>query len=168
MQPFLYQSSVPIIQTMLQNLSSFLHKAEAHAEAHQIDANVFLQARLFPDMFPLVRQVQIACDFAKAITGRLADQSLPVFEDTETSFSQLYLRIQKTSDFIQSLTPDQFIGAEVRPLITAPGKPYEQHFNGGTDFLFQFGLPQFFFHTTTAYAILRHHGVPLGKSDFIG
>jgi hypothetical protein len=164
----LYDTSVPVIQQMLASLSGFLHKAEEHAQAHAIEAQVFLQARLFPDMFPLIRQVQIACDFAKSVTGRLANQSLPIFEDTEVSFTQLQERIQKTIDFINTLKPDQFIGAENRALTTAPGTPYEQHFDGGQAFLLYFGLPHFFFHTTTAYNILRHHGVAVGKRDFIG
>ena len=163
----IYSASVPVFKQMLSSMSNVLTKAESHAHEHKIEPAVLLQSRLFPDMFPLVRQVQIACDFAKGVSARLANVDAPEYEDKEESFSDLQQRIQKTLDFISGLTPAQFEGSETREIITRPGTPKERKFTGHSH-LFTYGLPQFFFHATTTYAILRHNGVPVGKGDFMG
>ena len=128
---------------------------------------VLLDARLFPDMFPLIRQVQIATDFAKSVSARLAGVDVPVYDDNEQSFTELQGRIGKTLSFIESLTPDQFEGSESREIVLRPGTPKEKKMVGHT-YLSNYGLPQFFFHVTTAYAILRHNGLEVGKGDFMG
>ncbi|WP_423709683.1 DUF1993 domain-containing protein [Undibacterium sp. WLX3042] len=163
----MYTASVPVFTQMLDSLSDVLKKAEEHAIAKNIAPEVFLQARLFPDMFALIRQVQIAADFAKSVAGRLAETDLPVYEDNEQTFADLQARIAKTKAFITSLDVARFIGSEERDIILRPGTPKEKKLNGQT-YLLQYGLPQFFFHVTTTYAILRHNGVVLGKKDFMG
>nr|WP_222613731.1 DUF1993 domain-containing protein [Undibacterium seohonense] len=163
----MYSTSVPVFQQMLGSLQVILQKAQAHAAEKKIDDQVFLQARLAPDMFNLIRQVQIAADFAKGVSARLANVDLPDFQDTENSFDELQARLSKTLDFISSLTAAQFEGSEVREVILRPGTPKEKKLVG-TSYLLGYGLPQFFFHVTTAYDILRHHGVELGKRDYMG
>ena len=167
MSSSLYDLSVPVFKQMLGSLAQFLTKAEEHAAAQKIDPNALLQARLYPDMFPLLRQVLIACDFGKSVTARLAGQTVPAYEDTETTFAELQARIAKTLAFINGLTPAQFEGAESREIILQAGTPKEKRFMGSA-YLLHYGLPHFFFHTTTAYALLRHNGVPVGKKDFVG
>jgi uncharacterized protein len=134
----MYNLSVPVYNRFLKNLDSVLDKAAAHCEAKKIEPAALLQARLYPDMFPFTRQVQIACDFAKGATARLAGIEIPKFEDTEVSFADLKARIKKTLDFIATIKPEQM------------------------------AQPNFYFHVTTAYAILRHNGVEVGKTDFLG
>ena len=163
----LYATSVPVFTQMLGGLSAVLAKAEAHATARQIDPNALLQARLFPDMFPLLRQVRVACDFAKSVSARLADVEMPNFEDNEQTFADLQARIAKTLAFISSLTPQQFEGGESREIVTQAGTPKEKRFSGQS-YALNYGLPHFFFHVSTAYGILRHNGVELGKKDYIG
>ena len=163
----LYISSVPVFKQMLGGLSGILAKADAHAVARKIEPNALLQARLFPDMFPLVRQVQVACDFAKSVSARLAGVEVPSFTDTEQSFADLQARIVKTLEFIDSLTAQQYEGSDTREIVTQAGTPKEKHFTGQS-YLINYGLPHFFFHVTTAYAILRHNGVELGKKDYVG
>ncbi len=163
----LYNESVPVFKQMLGSMSAVLSKAQAHAEARKIDPAVLLQARLFPDMFALVKQVQVACDFAKGVCGRLAGAALPVFEDNETSFADLQARIDKTLAFIHTLSPEQFADSASREIVTQAGTPKEKRFTGHT-YLLNYGFPHFFFHATTAYNILRHNGVEVGKKDFIG
>ena len=163
----MYSTSVPVFQQMLGSLQVILQKAQAHAAEKKIDDQVFLQARLAPDMFNLIRQVQIAADFAKGVSARLANVDLPDFQDTENSFDELQARLSKTLDFIGSLTAAQFEGSEAREVILRPGTPKEKKLLG-TNYLLGYGLPQFFFHVTTAYDILRHHGVELGKRDYMG
>lgn len=163
----MYAASVPLINQMLDSLSEVLKKAEAHAVAKNIPAENLLQARLFPDMFALTRQVQIAADFAKGITGRLAQAELPAYEDNEQSFADLQARIAKTKAFIATLDATKFEGSESRDVVLRPGTPKEQTFSGQA-YLFNYGLPQFFFHVTTAYGILRHNGIEIGKKDFMG
>ncbi|MBC3807347.1 DUF1993 domain-containing protein [Undibacterium seohonense] len=167
MMTTMYSTSVPVFQQMLGSLQVILQKAQAHAAEKKIDDQVFLQARLAPDMFNLIRQVQIAADFAKGVSARLANVDLPDFQDTENSFDELQARLSKTLDFISSLTAAQFEGSEVREVILRPGTPKEKKLVG-TSYLLGYGLPQFFFHVTTAYDILRHHGVELGKRDYMG
>jgi len=163
----MYAASVPVFTQMLDSLSEVLKKAEEHAVEKNIAPEILLQARLFPDMFALIRQVQIAADFAKGVAGRLAETELPAYEDNEQTFADLQTRIAKTKAFISSLDAAKFAGSEEREIILRPGTPKEKKLNGQT-YLLQYGLPQFFFHVTTTYAILRHNGVALGKKDFMG
>jgi len=163
----LYITSVPVFKQMLGGLSGILAKADAHAVARKIEPNALLQARLFPDMFALVRQVQVACDFAKSVSARLAGVEVPSFTDTEQSFADLQVRIVKTLEFIDSLTAQQYEGSDSREIVTQAGTPKEKRFTGQS-YLLNYGLPHFFFHVTTAYAILRHNGVELGKKDYVG
>ena len=163
----MYQASIPVFKQLLGGLSAVLAKAEAHASAKKIDPNALLQARLYPDMFPLLRQVQVACDFAKSVSARLAGVEVPSFEDQEASFADLQSRIAKTLAFIDSLTTAQMAGSETRQIVTQAGTPKEKIFTGES-YLLNYGLPHFFFHTNTAYAVLRHNGVEVGKKDYIG
>lgn len=163
----MYQASVPVFKQMLGGLSGVLAKAEAHAAARKIDPVVLLQSRLYPDMFALLRQVQVACDFAKSVSARIAGVDVPSFEDKEEGFADLQARIAKTLAFIDSLSAAQIDGSEERRIVTQAGTPKEKIFSGQS-YLLNYGLPHFFFHTTTAYAILRHNGVEVGKKDFIG
>jgi uncharacterized protein len=167
MTPFLYTASVPVFTQMLGGLAAVLHKAEAHATAKKIEPDALLLARLFPDMFSLKRQVQVASDFAKSVSARLADVEPLKFDDTEETFGELQARIVKANAFIDSLPLASFVGAESREIVTQAGTPREKRFNGES-YLLTYGLPHFFFHTTTAYAILRQNGVELGKKDYIG
>jgi len=162
----MYQASVPAFLQMLNSLSAILEKAEAHAVSRKIEPSVLLNTRLTPDMFPLVRQVQLVTDFAKGAAGRLAGVELPKYDDTETSFAELKARIAKTVDFLHSLKPVQIDGSEGRE-ITIPigGQP---HKFTGQNYLIKFALPNFYFHHTTAYAILRQCGVEIGKRDYLG
>lgn len=163
----MYAASVPLLKQVLQSLDAILSKAEAHASDKKIEPAALLQARLYPDMFPLVKQVQIASDNAKGIAGRLAGVAIPSFPDTEQTFEELHARIAKTLDFISAITPEQVNGSEDRDVVVYKGSPYEMQFPGQT-YLIHFGVPNFLFHVTTAYAILRHNGVDIGKDDFIG
>ena len=163
----LYAASVPIFKQLLNSLSTVLTKAEEHAAAKNIDPHVLLQGRLFPDMFPLIRQVQIAVDFAKGISGRLAGAEVPRYDDSEQTFAELQALLAKTLAFIDGIAPAQIDGGEDREIVIRPGTPKERKFNGQS-YLLSYGLPQFFFHVTTAYAILRHSGVDIGKRDYMG
>jgi hypothetical protein len=163
----MYQVSVPVFRQMLGALAGVLVKAEAHATAKKIAPEALLQARLYPDMFPLLRQVQVACDFAKSVSARIAGVEVPAFEDKETSFVDLLARIDKTLAFLASLEAAQIDGSEERRIVTQAGTPKEKIFSGQS-YLLNYGLPHFFFHTTTAYDILRHNGVEVGKKDYIG
>jgi uncharacterized protein len=167
MNPTLYDSSIPVFTQMLAGLARVLTMAAAHAETKKIDPNALLQARLFPDMFSTLRQVQVACDFAKSVSARLAGVEVPSYEDTEASFADLQARIAKTVAFIGGLTPAQFEGAAGREIVTQAGTPKEKRFTGQS-YLLTYGLPHFFFHVTTAYAILRSNGVEVGKKDYLG
>jgi uncharacterized protein len=144
-----------------------LTKAEAHATEKKIDPNAFLQARLFPDMFSLLRQVQVACDFAKSVSARLAGVDVPKHADTEQTFAELQARIDSVLSFIGGLDAAKFGDAVTREIVTQAGTPKEKRFTGQS-YLLNYGLPHFFFHATTAYAILRHNGVDVGKKDYIG
>lgn len=162
----IYQASIPTFLRTLGNLPAILKKAAAHAEAKNIDPRIFIDARLAPDMFPLARQVQIASDAAKGAGARLAGLEVPSYADTETTFDELQARIARTVEFLEGIREEQLDGAEERN-VTLKVRGQEISFNG-RDFLFGFALPNFFFHVTTAYAILRHNGVELGKMDFLG
>lgn len=163
----LYAASIPVFKQILNSMNDVLSKAEEHAAAKNIDPNALLQARLFPDMFPLIRQVQIASDFARGVSARLAGADVPKFDDTEQTFADLHELIAKTLAFVDAFTPVQIDGNEDRVIVTRPGTPKEKKFTGQS-YLLGYGLPQFFFHATTAYALLRHNGVEVGKRDFMG
>jgi hypothetical protein len=161
----LYHATIPVFRQMLGGLSTIMDKAAAHATAKKIDEAVFTNGRLYPDMLPFTRQVFIATDFAKGASARLCGIEVPKYDDTETTFAELKARIQKTVDFIAGLEPEQFNGAETRDVtIQLRGEPTTFK---GRAYLFHFALPNFYFHTTTAYDILRHMGVEIGKPDFI-
>jgi hypothetical protein len=162
----IYSASAPVFVRILSNLSAILDKAEAHCTARKIAPEALLQFRLYPDMFPLMRQVQIATDMTKGAAARLAQADVPSYADTETTFEELRARLAKTIDFIKSFTPDQFEGAETRTIVLK-GANGERTFQGA-DYLLNFVLPNVHFHATTTYAILRHCGVELGKKDYTG
>ncbi|SDU10706.1 hypothetical protein SAMN05216296_1805 [Pseudomonas pohangensis] len=163
----LYAASVPVFKQMLGSLRDILHKTEVHRAENNIEASALLQARLFPDMFALTRQVQIACDFARGITSRLAGVEVPKYDDNEQTFADLHELLDKTLAYLDSFTPEQINGQEQREIITRPGTPKERRFNG-QDYLLSYGIPQFFFHVSTSYAILRHSGIAVGKRDYMG
>lgn len=164
----LYSASVPVLKQALGALDAILVKTEQHIAEKKIEPDALLQARLFPDMFPFVRQVQIACDFGKSVPARLASVDVPSYEDNERSFAELRARIAKTLAFASSIDAAKFAGSEGREVVLRPGTPRERHFAGGESYLLSYGIPQFFFHVTTAYALLRHNGVPIGKKDYMG
>jgi uncharacterized protein len=162
----MYQISVPVLVRMLGNLSAILGKAAAHAEAKKIEPRALLDARLSPDMFAFTRQVQVVSDMAKGSAARLAGIEPPVFEDKEASFAELQARIAKTIEFLNTLRAEQIDGSEDRE-ITLPMRTQTLKFKG-LPYLIHFVLPNFYFHMTTAYAILRHNGVDVGKGDYLG
>jgi hypothetical protein len=162
----MYQASVPVFVRLLTALSAMLDKAAAHAEAKKIDPAALLQARLYPDMFALLKQVLVAADFSKNGTARLAGVEPPKFEDTETTFPELKARLAKTLDYLKTVKPEQVDGSEERVVNVKVGGR-EMTFKG-QDYLLTNVLPNFYFHLTTAYAILRHNGVDIGKRDFTG
>lgn len=163
----MYDASIPVFKQMLTALSDVLKKAEAHAIEKKIEPVALLQSRLFPDMLPFVRQVQIAVDFSKGVSARLAGIEVPSWPETETSFAELQALITKALAHLDSVTPEQFVQSESREIVLRPGTPKEKTLVGRV-YLLQYGLPQFFFHVTTAYALLRHNGVEIGKRDFMG
>jgi uncharacterized protein len=163
----LYAASVPVFKQMLSSLSNILGKAQEHAEAKKIEPAALLQARLFPDMFPLARQVQIACEFASGVSARLAGAAVPTIELGEPTFAGLQTLIAATKTYLDGIDAKQVDGHENREIILRPGTPKERMYNG-QPYLLSYGLPQFFFHVTTAYAILRHSGLDVGKKDYMG
>jgi hypothetical protein len=162
----MYQTTVPVFIRMLNNLSTILTKAAHHAELKKIDPAVFINARLAPDMFALARQVQIATDVAKGCAARLADIEIPSFADTETTFPELHERLAKTVRFLEGINAAQLNGSEERT-INLKLRGEEISFTG-PDYTLGFALPNFYFHVTTAYDILRHNGLDIGKRDFLG
>jgi uncharacterized protein len=162
----MYQASSPVYTQFLTALSGILTKAAAHAEAKKIDPSIFINARLSPDMFAFARQVQIATDHAKGSMARLAGVEAPSFPDTETSFEELQARIAKTLDYVKSFKPEQIDGSEGRDIVLTFGT--DKYPFKGQAYLIQFALPNFYFHASMAYAILRHNGVDVGKRDFMG
>ena len=162
----IYTASVPVFVRMLSNLSALLDKAEAHCTERKIAPEALLQFRLYPDMFPLVRQVQIATDMTKGAAARLGGIEVPSYADTETTFEELRARLAKTIAFINSVKPEQMEGAEDRDILVKTGGQ-ERTFKG-RDYLLNFAMAHAYFHVTTSYAILRHCGVDLGKKDYIG
>jgi len=162
----LYDITVPPLERGLTNLSALIDKATAHAAARKFDPGVLVQTRLYPDMLPFPRQVQFACDSAKGAAARLAGIEVPRHEDTETTFAELKQRIAKTLDFIGSVRPQQFAGAEERTIeLKFPNATLRF---SGRSYVTDFVLPNFYFHVTIAYALLRHNGVEIGKQDFLG
>ena len=162
-----YSATVPVFKQMLTALSEVLQKGEACAQQRKFDPVILLQSRLFPDMLPLVRQVQIACDFAQSVPMRIAGLEVAAYEDTEQSFAELQSRISKTLALINALTPAQLDGSSVQEIVLRPGTPKEKKLSV-EDYALKYGMPQFFFHVTTAYNILRLNGVEIGKKDFMG
>jgi len=162
----MYQASIPVFIRLLGNLSAILDKAAAYAQEKKIEPSVLINARLAPDMFPLARQVQIATDGAKGCAARLAGIEIPSYADTESSFPELQERIAKTVAFLQSVSAAQVEGSEVRT-ISLKLRGEEVQFQG-QPYLLYFVLPNFFFHITTAYNILRHNGLQIGKPDYLG
>lgn len=162
----MYQASIPVFIRMMGNLSAILEKAAAHAEAKKIDPSVLINARLAPDMRPLSFQIQSVSDMAKGCAARLAGIDIPSIPDTETTFPQLQERIAKTITFLQSVNAAQVDGSEGRDIVLKM-RGQETRFDGQS-YLLTFVLPNFYFHVTTAYAILRHNGLDIGKRDFLG
>lgn len=162
----MYQASVPVFVRALTNLQHVLKLGEKHANEKKVEGSVMLQTRLIPDMLPLVKQIQIATDTAKNAAARLAGVDPLKFEDNETSFDELYSRIERAVDYIKSFKPEQIDGSETRA-VTMKTRTGEEHFEGEA-YLLHFVIPNMFFHCTTAYAILRKSGANLGKQDFMG
>jgi hypothetical protein len=163
----MFTSSVPVFKQLLTALKAILTQAGAHAAAKSIEPDALLQARLYPDMFPLVKQVQTAADFARGVSARLAGMDVPNFEGKENSFADLDQLLAQTLKFLDSVDSGQFAGSETKEIVLRPGTPKEKKLSGQV-YLANYGLPQFLFHVTTAYALLRHNGLPIGKRDFMG
>lgn len=162
----MYQASVPVFIRMLGNLAGILEKAAAHCAARKIDPAALIHYRLYPDMFDFARQVQVACDHARNGAARLAGVEAPEMEKTEQSFAELIERVRKTIAYLETLRPEQFDGAETHEVVIKRGESTVTY--TGLDYLLNRVLPNFYFHVTTAYDILRHNGVELGKRDYIG
>lgn len=162
----MYDASLPVFVRMLGNLSAILTKAEAHAQVEKIDPSVFINARLAPNMLPLSRQIQIASDGVKGCAARLAGIAIPSYEDNETTFAELQERIRKTVAFLQTVSAEQINGTEENDIQLKVGGR-ELAFKGQA-YLLHFVIPNFYFHVTTAYDILRHNGVEIGKRDYLG
>lgn len=162
----MYSAFIPVAIRTLQNLSAILAKGAAHCEARKIDPSAFLSARLYPDMFPLTRQVQVASDTVKGAAARLAGIEIPRYEDNETTFAELQARLDKTVAFLQTIQPAQIDGKEDADIVLSfPTRSFEFK---GQAYLTGWVLPNLYFHTTTAYNLLRHGGVELGKADYLG
>jgi uncharacterized protein len=162
----MYQASAPAFTRMLTQLKVIVDKAAATAAAKKVDESVYLTARLYPDMLPMGRQIHIACDFAKGCCARLAGLEVPKYDDNEVTFADFQARIDKTIAYVATISAAQIDGQEERDInITIAGKPVTFK---GLPYLVHFALPNFYFHLTTAYAILRHNGVDVGKGDFLG
>ncbi len=162
----MYQASVPVFIRNLTNLNAIIAKAAAHAKERKIDDSVFLGARLYPDMLPLVKQVQIATDFARGTAARLGGNEPPPVEDNEKTFAEVTARIDNALAFLRTFNAAQIDGSEERPVVR-PVRGQPKTFTG-INYLLQYAMPNFYFHVTTAYAILRHNGLAVGKGDFIG
>jgi uncharacterized protein len=162
----MYQASVPRFVNILGNLSNILDKAQAHVDAKKLDAATLPNYRLFPDMLPMTSQVQIACDTAKGVVARLAGVEIPVYEDNEKTLPELKARVAKTIAFIQTMKPAQIDGSEDKDIVIKR-RDKETHYKG-MQFLLGHAIPNFYFHVTAAYAILRHNGIEIGKRDYLG
>ncbi len=163
----MYDISIPVITHGLKTLDALLTKAEAYCESKKINPDAILTFRLFPDMFPFVHQVQLVTDFSKGCAARLSGQPVPSYPDTEKTFPELHARIAKTLAFLASADPSAFAGAAKRPVTIRVSRTEEKTMTG-EEYFNRFVLPNFYFHMTTAYNILRHNGVELGKNDFMG
>lgn len=161
-----YDQTIAAMSRALLNLDAIVSKAEAYAEERKIDPAVLVQARLFPDMLPFVAQIRIATDTAKGAAARLSGKNLPSWPDDEADFEQVHARIRKALDFLSGVERDQFEGSEDKKIELKLGKEHVKF--SGREYVLGFVLPNFYFHVTMAYAILRHNGVPLGKRDFLG
>ena len=159
-------ASLPVYKTMLDNLNHFLDKAQAHAEARKFDPAALLQFRLAPDMLPFTRQIQLACDHAKNGVARMSGVEAPKFEDDESTFAELKARIRKTLDYLATVPADRLDGTEDKDITFPVGRETTRTMKAEA-YLKHWSLPNFFFHVTTAYVILRHNGVDLGKKDFL-
>jgi uncharacterized protein len=162
-----YEASVPAYLQILNSLTGILTKAEAHCAAKKIEPEVLLGARLYPDMLPLSKQIQLVCDFAAKGCARLTGSDVPSVPDTEKTFEELKQRLAKTIDYVKAYKPAQFDGADARD-VTFPAGPDKSITMKGQQFLTGFSLPNFYFHAATAHGILRHNGVEIGKRDFLG
>jgi len=162
-----YDATVPVFIQTLGALSGLLTKAEAHCKAKNIAPEVLLGARLYPDMLPLTKQIQIASDFAAKTCARLTGSEVPTTSDTETTFDELKQRIAKTIDYVKAFKPAQFEGADARD-VTFPVGPSNSMTLKGQQFVNRFAFPNFYFHAATTHGILRHNGVEIGKRDFLG
>ena len=162
----MYQASVPVFIRMLNNLAAILEKAAAHCAARKIDPAVLLDYRLYPDMFALTKQVQVACDHARNGAARLAGMEAPRLENGERTFAELVARVRDTIDYLETFAPAQIDGSEAREVVVRRGETVNTY--AGLDYLLNRTLPNFYFHVTTAYDILRHNGVELGKRDYLG
>ena len=161
-----YDVSIPTFVHTLKSLRAIVEKGAAHAEAKKIDPAVLIGSRVFPDMLPFSRQIQIATDVAKGAAARLAGMEPPKFEDTEQTFPELIARIDRTIEYLTGLAPTQLAGSEDRTITIAT--PRASFSFPGLVFLRHWALPNFFFHVTTAYNLLRHNGVEIGKADYLG
>jgi uncharacterized protein len=162
----MYHASVPRFVNILGNLSNILDKAQAHVDAKKLDIATLTTYRLFPDMLPMTTQVQIACDTAKGVVARLGGVEIPVYEDNEKTLADLKARIAKTIAFIQTVTPAQIDGTEDKEIVIKRGDKETRY--KGMQFLLGHALPNFYFHVTTTYNILRHNGIEIGKRDYLG
>ena len=162
----MYQASVPRFVNILGNLSGILDKAQTHVDAKKLDGATLTTYRLFPDMLPMTTQVLIACDAAKGVVARLAGVDIPVYEDSEKTLADLKARIAKTVAFIKSVTPAQIDGSEDKEIVIKRGDKETRY--TGMQFLLGHAIPNFYFHVTTTYNILRHNGIEIGKRDFLG
>ena len=163
----MYTASIPVFQQLLGSLDAILTKAEKHVAEKNIEPTALTQSRLFPDMFPFSRQVQIACEFARGISAQLSDTQIAKFDGESGTFPQLHALIAHTLSTLGALAATQFEGSETREVVLYPGTPDVLHLSNEA-FLLHYGMPQFVFHVTTAYALLRHAGVEIGKRDFMG
>jgi hypothetical protein len=163
----MFEASAPVFQRMLGNLLNCLAKAEAHAQARGFSPDNYLALRLAPDMLPFTKQIQIASDAAKGCVARLAGQEVPKWDDTEATFADLRARVQRTLDYVASVPAAAFEGAETREIVI-PMRNRAPLLFTGENYLRHFALPNFYFHVTTTYALLRQAGVPLGKGDYLG
>lgn len=162
----MYTVSVPVLRQILTSLAAILAKAESHVDTKKLEPDALLQARLFPDMFPLLRQVQLATDFAKGIAARLGGVDVPRYDDVEQDFAGLQARLEKTLAFLDSVPREAIDAGAERDITIGTGANHRQF--KGQAYLLHYALPNFYFHATTAYDILRHNGIDIGKRDFVG
>ncbi|MGE0313429.1 MAG: DUF1993 family protein [Lautropia sp.] len=167
MTPPMYAHSVPVLKQMLTALKAILAKTDAYLAAKSIEPDALLQARLFPDMFPLIKQVQIAADFSRGIAARLAGVDVPTMDADQKTFADLDALLARTLVFLDGVKASQFEGKEGAEIVLRPGTPKEKTLSGQA-YVANYGLPQFFFHVATAYGILRHNGIDIGKRDYMG